>query len=274
MAFVAAYLPISNLFSLNATAAEHWLYVPSAFLLLAAALSIEHALTRKQVGPAPIFALAAGWMIFLGSRAFIRNADWHDDRRFLESAIRDGGDSARMLINLGSLESSEGHFGLAIEDFNSALRRAPNKPFARLGLAAAYIRMRDFPHAREQLNDLSRVAFVRAEYLDYMATLEYQEKGADRLDLLEEAARLGSWAAEKQYISHLAERGDKMSAIKELQRVLEREPFRAETWKMLGKLLEPNRPDLAKMAYGQASEYDAHDEDSRAALALLSGGVR
>lgn len=40
-AFLVAYLPVSNLFSLNATVAEHWLYVPSAFFFLAAALSLH-----------------------------------------------------------------------------------------------------------------------------------------------------------------------------------------------------------------------------------------
>jgi hypothetical protein len=32
--FIAAYLPISNLFPLNATVAEHWLYLPSVGFLL------------------------------------------------------------------------------------------------------------------------------------------------------------------------------------------------------------------------------------------------
>src|SRR5438132_7285871 len=32
--FIAAYLPISNIIQLNATAAEHWLYLPSVGLLV------------------------------------------------------------------------------------------------------------------------------------------------------------------------------------------------------------------------------------------------
>ena len=35
--FFVAYLPTSNLFELNATVAEHWLYLPSVGLLIFAA---------------------------------------------------------------------------------------------------------------------------------------------------------------------------------------------------------------------------------------------
>ncbi len=255
LAFFAAYLPISNLFSLNAAAAEHWLYVPCAFLLLALFLSLP---MRRGFS----FALVA-WLAFFGVRTFLRNADWHDDRRFFETTIRDGGDSARMYTNLGSLESTEGHYKDALADFAQALSRPGDQPFACLGLAAAYVRLRDFPRARAQLEAVSAVPLVHSEYLQYLATVEYLEKGEDRVDLLREAASAGSWAAEKRYISHLAERGEKVDAINELRRVLEREPFRAESWKMLGDLLEANRPDLARQAFAEAAARDVHDDSSR-----------
>src|SRR5207237_1673043 len=35
-----AYLPVSGIIALNATAAEHWIYLPSAFFFLAIALEI------------------------------------------------------------------------------------------------------------------------------------------------------------------------------------------------------------------------------------------
>jgi len=261
LAFFAAYLPISNLFSLNATAAEHWLYVPSAFLLLALFLALP---IRRE-----FLLVAILWLGFFGVRTFLRNADWRDDRRFFEKTIHDGGDSARMLTNLGSLESTRGHFQAALADFNQALTRPGDQPFARLGLAATYIRLRDFPRARSQLELVSQAPLFRAEYLQYLATIEYLEKNADRVDLLREAAKTGAWAAEKRYISHLDERGEKVAAIIELRNVLYREPYRAESWKMLGDLLEINRPDLAKAAFSQAAAYDVHDEHSRAEEARL-----
>src|SRR5204863_5360344 len=38
---ILAYLPVSGIFPLNATVAEHWIYVPTAFLFLAAGLAIS-----------------------------------------------------------------------------------------------------------------------------------------------------------------------------------------------------------------------------------------
>jgi len=36
-----AYVPLSGAFSLNASIAEHWLYLPTAFLFLAAAVRLR-----------------------------------------------------------------------------------------------------------------------------------------------------------------------------------------------------------------------------------------
>ena len=38
---IVCYLPISGVIALNATVAEHWLYLPSAFLFLGAAAALE-----------------------------------------------------------------------------------------------------------------------------------------------------------------------------------------------------------------------------------------
>ena len=197
----------------------------------------------------------------------MRNADWHDERRFFETTIRDGGDSARMWTNLGSLESNQGNFQSALADFNQALTRPGDQPFTHLDIAAAYIRLHDFPHARAQLEAVASVPLLHGEYLQYLASIEYLEHGIDHVDLLREAAQTGTWAAEKRYITHLDERGEKVAAVIELKNLLKREPFRAESWKMLGDLLKTSRPDLAKVAYAQAAAYDVHDEYSRAELA-------
>lgn len=250
LAFFAAYLPISNLFSLNAAAAEHWLYVPSAFLLLA--------LARRFGSSRTAGVLAAVWFCFFGVRTFLRNADWRDERTFLETTIRDGGASARMLTNLGTLESTQGDYQAALADFKQALSRPGDQPFAHLGMAATDIRLRDFSGARSQLEAVAGLPLLHAEYLQYLATVEYLQNHADRVDLLREAARTGSWAAEKRYVAHLDERNEKVPAIIELKNFIQKEPFRAESWKMLGDLLKQSRPDLAEAAYVQAAARDIH----------------
>ncbi len=53
------------------------------------------------------------WLLFLSARTFARTWDWKDQRTFFQRTIADGGDSARMLINLGSLNLHEGHLDTA-----------------------------------------------------------------------------------------------------------------------------------------------------------------
>jgi hypothetical protein len=53
------------------------------------------------------------WLLFLSARTFARTWDWKDQWTFFQRTIADGGDSARMLINLGSLNLHEGHLDTA-----------------------------------------------------------------------------------------------------------------------------------------------------------------
>ncbi|MEA3189188.1 MAG: protein O-mannosyl-transferase [Chthoniobacter sp.] len=266
--FLAAYLPISNLIPLNATVAEHWLYFPSAFLFIAAALSFTHLRLSREAGA----TLLLIWAAFLATRTFTRNFDWHDQRTFFERTIADGGGSPRMLMNLGGLESAQGNQRVAIGYYKSALERAPGQPFALRGLAAAYLRSGNFPEAREQLEQAVRDPFVRAEAIQDLAVLEYKESGKDRVDLLRQAAELapGNWSIQKRYIGHLDERGDHKEAIVALKNVVEAQPWRGESWRMLGDLWSgAGMSDSARRAYSRAAALDVHDDDSRQKLNSL-----
>jgi protein O-mannosyl-transferase len=268
LAFAAAYLPVSNIVPLNATAAEHWLYFPSAFLILAAVASAASLASARVTRSLAV--IAAVWIVFLGTRTFVRNFDWKDQRTFFEQTVRAGGDSARMFVGLGLLESSAGNYAAATDDFKKALQRAPDQAFALLGFANVCIRSNDFTHARALLERSQRNEFVRAESLAALAVLEYRENKTDRIDLLREAVRLSphNWDIRKRYIKHLDERGDTTEAIGELRTVLDRQWWRADSWKLLGDLLvKIGRRELAKSAYTQAAAYDVRDAEARAKAA-------
>ncbi len=265
VAFVTAYLPISNLLPLNATVAEHWLYFPSAFLFTAAGLCLMHRRFSKPL-------LLAPWVLFLCVRTYTRNCDWSDSRTFFERTIANGGNSARMLMNLGGLESAQGHQRIAIGHFQNALQLAPDQPFALIGLGAAYLREGDFAHAREQFEKAAQNPFVRAEAIQDLAVLEFKENGKDRVDLLAQAAQSApkNWAIQKRYIGHLDERGETARAIAELQRVLQTQWWRAESWSMLGDLwMHAGMRDSAFRAYEHALELDVHDDATRRKVAAL-----
>ncbi|MEO8353394.1 MAG: tetratricopeptide repeat protein, partial [Chthoniobacteraceae bacterium] len=152
LAAVVAYVPISNVFALNATAAEHWLYVPSAFLFLAVAASLPaiHWFQRPILWRVGTAALAA-WTVLLGIRTWTRHGDWLDQPTFLLETIKAGGDTARMHVNLGHHKASKGLNEEALEEFHEALRIKPGQTHALFGVASISTRLGRYTEAREAL---------------------------------------------------------------------------------------------------------------------------
>ena len=259
--FVIAYLPICGLFSLNASVAEHWLYVPGAFLLLATLLSAAWLPVSR---PFSIVILAL-WAGFLGIRTYLRNPDWHDQRTFLERTIADGGASGRMLINLGGLELTEGNVQPAIADLRRALALLPDQPFGLISLGSAYLRIKQYGLAREQFEKALKIPIVAPEALQDIAVVEYQENHVDRTDLLREAAKRApeNWPVQKRYVMHLAELSHNRDAMITLRSIAADQPWRADTWKLLGDFwARLGQLDSAARAYENAINLDVHDDDT------------
>nr|MBA2743009.1 hypothetical protein [Chthoniobacterales bacterium] len=138
------YLPISGVVPLNATIAEHWLYLPSGFLFVAVALCVARLAASERryslrfgVATAAILTL---WALFLGARCFIRTFDWKDQRTFFQNAIAAGGDSPRMLINLAGVEMEQNRLDAAKDYLQAALAKEPDQPLAVLNLGAVAVK--------------------------------------------------------------------------------------------------------------------------------------
>ena len=261
---LVAYLPVSGIVALNATAAEHWIYLPTAFLFLAIAVEISlSARTLPSRKPATMLAsVAVGtWIAFLGGRTFARTLDWTDQRTFLEQTIAHGGDSARMLINLGGLELSEGKLPEAAAHLHAALQKKPDQPLAIINLAAVALKQNDFKQARELLNRATQMPVVDAQAHQLLAVLEHKESGKVDLMRMRLASRTGppNWTIEKAYIQLLDQSGARSSAINELLACLQTQWYRADSWQLLGELeTKAGHPDQAANALEQARDYDVH----------------
>ena len=277
-AFAVAYLPISNLFSLNATIAEHWLYVPSAFLILAAFLTGAHVLPRTtaRLSSFPLIgvgALGLCWVVLLGLRTFRRQADWHDPRTFIERTMAAGGNSPRMMMNLANVEFSDGHPEAAINLYREALRRAPDQSVIWMGYATVLLRQHDFAGASEALGHAEKSPFLAADAGVLRAAIENADSGRDPGELLRNAVALApkNWGIRKRYIEYLHDSGKPQEAMRELQGLLKNAGFRAESWRMLGTLLEEaHQPAMAIEAYREAAMRDVRDTESRAKIAAAA----
>jgi tetratricopeptide (TPR) repeat protein len=252
-----AYLPVSGVFPLNATIAEHWLYLPSAFVFLAAALT----LSRLRIPSPVLIPVLALWLVFLGVRTCLRTFDWRDQRTFLERTIAAGGDSPRMLINLASLELHEGKLDEAKAHLETALKMEPNQPLAVINSAVVAIRKDDYASAREILGRAKDLPLVDAQAYELLAVLEFKEH--QKVDPLRFrlAARTGpsNWRIEKRYIEVLDKAAGTPAAIHELQLCLQTQWYRAESWQMLSRLFaQMGSTREAREALEQAKDYDVH----------------
>jgi tetratricopeptide (TPR) repeat protein len=252
-----AYLPVSGAFSLNATIAEHWLYLPMAFLFLAVGLAISHLRIPRLLLAASVTIS----VLVLVARTFVYTLDWKNQRIFLERTIAAGGDSARMLINLASQELHDGQLDLAKQHLDAALQKEPNQPFAVINLAVVAIRKNDYAAAREILNRAKDLPVVDAQAHELLAIVELKEH--ERVELLRFrlASRTGppNWRIERRYIEALDQTGNHAAAIAELSKCLQTQWYRAESWHLLSRLLTKNGPTReGAEALEQAKDYDVH----------------
>jgi len=259
-----SYLPVSGLFSLNANIAEHWIYVPLAFLVLAIALQVATIIKRNRAAFSWTIAIATLWIVFLGVCTFYRAQDWHDQRTFFTRTIAAGGDSARMLINLGGLELSEGHLEKAETLFQRALAKNPEQPFALLNLAAVALKRNDLKTARGFLERAQKNPVSLAQAEEMLAMVEQKEKGQINLLRLHLASRTDppSWAIMRRYLAGLAVSGQLPEAVAELQVLLKTEWYRAESWQLLSEYLTRlGQVEEAAKAMEQARAFDVHLKD-------------
>lgn len=130
--FLMAYLPTSNIVSLNATVAEHWLYLPSIGLLMflaGCALDLPLRWRKGLMVGASCAALA------LSIRSAIRSADWVSPETFYRTTLAEGGAGMRITINLALIYSGRGEYAKAEALCRQVLSAMPDYPMARNNLA-------------------------------------------------------------------------------------------------------------------------------------------
>ena len=129
--FFAAYLPISNVVQLNATVAEHWLYLPAVgFLIFVFGCAVEFPIRYRQA----ITALALIAVVSLSARSFVRSSDWANEETFYKRTLAAGGESARVSVNLAQVYARRGDYAVAEKMLRDVLASTPDYPTARINL--------------------------------------------------------------------------------------------------------------------------------------------
>ena len=123
--FFVTLLPVAQIIPHHEIVAEHYLYLPSIGVCLAAAMLVEGLLerVRQRRAVAAVFALV---VLLLGFRTVIRTRDWKDDLTLWTKTVQTAPASARARRNLGRLYMIRGRRQEAAQEFRAALRIAPN----------------------------------------------------------------------------------------------------------------------------------------------------
>jgi Flp pilus assembly protein TadD len=135
--FFAGYLPISNVVQLNATVAEHWLYLPSVGFLIFAAGCLMDLPKRYSTLVISVIILASA---ALSVRSYVRSTDWVTAETFYRRTMAAGGTSARTGLNLGQIYANRGELAKAEQIFRRVLELVPDYPIAQNNLASLLAR--------------------------------------------------------------------------------------------------------------------------------------
>jgi tetratricopeptide (TPR) repeat protein len=263
-----SWLPVSNAFTLNSTMAEHWLYIPSAFLV--AALVFSARVHRWRAVP----ALAAVWLLFLATQTWLQQDYWRDQRTFITSTMEREGRGKRMLGNLAGLEFENGNTAAGKALLAEAIAKDPE--FAGFHLMQFNAAMSENDHATAEaaLERAAKDPFFRAEVLLLRSSLHMAKTGKPRLDLMAEAVTASprNWTIARSLPLTLDALGKTSNAYNELLRTVTERTYRAEGWRTLALLAEKLGNITAAMkAYGEAANRDCRDSVSRARIRELQG---
>lgn len=268
--FFLAFLPISNLFDLNATVAEHWLYLPSVgFLIFAAGCCLDFPRSLFRF-VAPLACLAA---LALGARSFIRSTDWVDEETFYRRTLAAGGTSIRVALNLGQVYSLQGRYAEAEALYRRILKISPDYLIARTNLGDVLVHQGKMEEANalfagaNQASEKARKedprTWIAALNVAHMRYKEHDLEGA--LAVVTKARRdyPGIW----DLVSYESELTRKLlgaqAALPLMREFADSHWWHAGAFIALGRLwAEHGDAEKAEAALRHASWLDIHDAES------------
>jgi Flp pilus assembly protein TadD len=275
--FLIAYLPISNLFSLNATVAEHWLYLPSVgFLVFVAGCCLE----LPRVGRKIALTVACVVVLGLGARSFVRSTDWVTAETFYQRTLLAGGASLRMCVNLASIYTNRGEKAKAERMLRKVLQIDPTYLVARNNLAGLLAERGQKAEAEQLFNSASRsTSAERAMYprtwsarlnLAGMAHARKDDQAA--LAIVDKAwdDYPGTWEVARYKAELLRTTRGAPAALPIVEKFTQDHSWHCNAFIALGRLYWENGDAArAEKAFRHASWLDVHDVEALGALAIL-----
>ncbi len=287
--FLIGFLPVSNLFALNASVAEHWLYLPSiGFLLFVAGAALDVPWGRLSVPRFPLVPVATAVVLLaagaLGGRTWLRAHDWADKLTFYEQTIRDGGDVPRAREGLALAYHEAGREEDASAVLSKLTASYPNAMAARVNLATTTVRMGQNEKARADLQAIAATLLSSHDRhggaREFTATIRALDRvavpgdaaGADlRRRLLDESARFpDAWELVQIRIQDREDAHDLPGALALAARFADSHWWHSPAQVVVGRLqAAAGRTDEALATWRQAARLDVYDTDALSSASRL-----
>jgi len=278
--FILAYLPISNLFPLNATVAEHWLYLPSVgFLIFVAGCWLEWPARSR------IFLATLGCAALLGlsARSFVRSGDWLNPETFYRQSLAAGAAKTRMALNLAQTYADQGEYPKAEILLRKLVASNPNYAMAQNALGHLLLREGKTEEAEQVFAKTASVpakttsdqprSWIAVLNLAYMKYSAHDSPGA--LAILDHARTEypETWRLIDLESEILRADGKSEKALALVEQFRENHWWHCAAAIEAGRIyLEQHRLAEAEAALRRASWLDIHDADSLNLIAAMNIG--
>lgn len=271
--FVAAFLPISNLFPLNAEVAEHWIYLASIGFILCVAASL---LQFAERWPRLLAGAAALAVVALGVRTAVRADDWVDGETFCQRTVAAGGASPRVLQTLAAIYAGCGELDRQERLLRRMLERYPDYAPARIQLGVCLQRQGRNDEAAPLLqtsSDESRRHPRTWPAALQLARMHLESQRFDEALGAIAAARAtfpDPWPLAEMHARILRERGDLTGAVSVVAEYAGARWWHLPAWQTLGELQsEAGATDEAIATLHHAARLDLYDPRPLTAIARV-----
>jgi protein O-mannosyl-transferase len=276
--FILAYLPVSNLFPLNATVAEHWLYLPSVgFLIFIAGCWLEWPARSRLF----FAALGCAALLGLSARSFVRSGDWLNPETFYRQSLAAGAAKSRMALNLAQTYADQGEYSKAEALLRKLVASKPNYAMAQNALGHLLLREGKTDEAEQVFAKTASVpakttsdqprSWIAALNLAYMKYSAHDSPGALAILDLARTEYPGTWRLIDLESEVLCAEGKSEKALALVEQFRENHWWHCAAAIEAGRIyLEQNRRAEAEAALRRASWLDIHDVDSLNLIAAMN----
>ncbi len=153
--FIFNWLPISGIIPLNADLAEHWMYLPSIGLFLAAATAIVWLCRWRWLRPVALISATAS-LIWYATLTIKQNTTWKDTLTFYNYTLQYISHDPRIPYNLGRIYAEQKQHQEAAQAYRLAIKIKPSHASAHFNLGLVYEEIGEREQAKQEYREALR----------------------------------------------------------------------------------------------------------------------